>query len=745
MRILILFLFLFIFVPAQAEPTRTYTGNKANTNLSGETEQPDIASVKFSPDGTKVFVSDHDNTNVNDGVHQYTLSTPWDISTLDASTRTSVDINTGDDHNKNSKKPILFNGDGTKFFIFGTFGGTLSVYNLTTPYDISSVSASTQVADDGINYGALDLGSDPVNTDEAIRLHDADFNNDGTKMYLTDGMQNITNIVEYNLSTPFDPSSASYSTTLNTETDGVTFFGMELAFDDDGTRMYFGEGGNGSSTLYKIYVYKLSTPFSIASATFVGSHSLDLESSSDGGTMFTWAFGGYDGKKLYLTTNEDSSVGGLDDFIYEFDLSCPYGIVICENETASVTGAQVEIAKNVIHQNTSIIFKRFDWLRRNENSSDLNSHNIKLNINNPFLASLKNRLQTSFKDDKYFQASIKKSKLPSNKRNWSYWSHGDISFGRVGETPSLKAKDIKTKGIMIGADKKITNNKFFGLAFRYGDDDVDINSPGGEELSSQSLTLNIYGSLPINDKSNLNALLGASFLSMNQLISGAITGERNGRQVFTSFSYETEQNFTKYDLVPYGKVEMGVTQFSDYTDYGTAATNSFESHERLTFRTGNASTGFKFDSILYMEDSQISRNGFLEYVADLTPDIDHHYRNHIDNVTIKNSIKRYSTNNIKGNIGLEFLKKNGHTIGINYERFQSLSNSGHTESLLFKFGKKQNETTNFDAVYDPINNNRAEINYLKELEKFNLKFNSSYSLFTKIPDYGANIEISSRF
>ena len=384
MRILILFLFLFIFVPAQAEPTRTYTGNKANTNLSGETEQPDIASVKFSPDGTKVFVSDHDNTNVNDGVHQYTLSTPWDISTLDASTRTSVDINTGDDHNKNSKKPILFNGDGTKFFIFGTFGGTLSVYNLTTPYDISSVSASTQVADDGINYGALDLGSDPVNTDEAIRLHDADFNNDGTKMYLTDGMQNITNIVEYNLSTPFDPSSASYSTTLNTETDGVTFFGMELAFDDDGTRMYFGEGNNDSLTSHKIYVYKLSTPFSIASATFVGSHSLDLESSSDGGTMFTWAFGGYDGKKLYLTTNEDSSVGGLDDFIYEFDLSCPYGIVICENETASVTGAQVEIAKNVIHQNTSIIFKRFDWLRRNENSSDLNSHNIKLNINNPF-------------------------------------------------------------------------------------------------------------------------------------------------------------------------------------------------------------------------------------------------------------------------------------------------------------------------------------------------------------------------
>ena len=146
MRILALVLFLFIFIPVQAEPTRTYTGNKANTNLSGEVNQPDIASIKFSPDGTKVFVSDHDATNINDGVHQYTLSTPWDISTLDASTRISVGINTGDNHDKNSKKPILFNGDGTKFFIFGTFGGTLSVYNLTTPYDISSVSASTQLS-----------------------------------------------------------------------------------------------------------------------------------------------------------------------------------------------------------------------------------------------------------------------------------------------------------------------------------------------------------------------------------------------------------------------------------------------------------------------------------------------------------------------------------------------------------------------------------------------------------------------
>ncbi len=630
------------------------------------------------------------------------------------------------------------------FFIFGTFGGTLVVYNLTTPYDISSISASTQVADDGIAYNVLDLGSDPINTDAEIRLHDADFNNDGTKMYLTDGKQGATNIVEYNLITPFDPSSASYNTTLNTETDGVSQFGMELAFDDDGTRMYFGEGNNGSSTGYKMYVYKLSTPFSIASATFVGTHTLNLESASDGGTMFTWAFGGYDGKKLYLTTNELSSVGKLDDFIYEFDLSCPYGIVICESETASVVSAQVEIAKNVIHQNTSSIFKRFEWLRRNENKTNLNSHNLKLNINNPILASLTNKLQSSFKDLKYTQASLKTEKPLNDKRKWSSWIHGDISFGRRGDTILSKPKGISTEGISIGTDKLTKNGNFLGFAMRYGDDDVDIKSATNEELNSESLSFNIYSQLPGNS-SNLNVLLGLSFLNMEKMVSGNTTGKRNGKQIYTALSYEEEKNYNKFDIIPYGKTELGITQLSEYTDFGIKITNNVKTNERLTFKTGNASAGFKFDHTLYGDGTRLSRNGFLEYMVDFTSDIDHRYKNHIDNVTVQNTIERHSTNNIKGNIGFELFQKNGHTFAFNYERFQSLDNSAHTDSLLFKFGKQKNENTNFNVIYDPLKNNNTEINYSKNYDNFNLKVKSNYAIYSKIPDYGAGIELSATF
>ena len=106
------------------------------------------------------------------------------------------------------------------------------------------------------------------------------------------------------------------------------------------------------------------------------------------------------------------------------------------------------------------------------------------------------------------------------------------------------------------------------------------------------------------------------------MISGTITGERNGKQIYTALSYEEEQNYTRFDLIPYGKTELGITELSDYTDFGIAATNNIETHERLTFKTGNASAGFKFDSTLDMDESRLSRNGFLEYVVDFTPDID---------------------------------------------------------------------------------------------------------------------------
>ena len=730
----------FILNIAQAGIVEPVFKQLKDPNLDGVDDVPSPTGVNITPDGKKMFVMSH----FDNKVYIYDLSTPFDISTMDVDNRTIVNTDGLGDNltSDNSNNKIKFNNDGTKVFFFDEKGGA-QFHNLATPYDVASISAATLIADDGINYTDTFVGTHANDSTKGVA-----FNNDGTKMYLVNGRQSLTDITQIKLTTPFDPSTGVSEHVLDTETNGdVARYTMDMAFDDDGTRLYLTESDTSVQKNY-MYVWRLSDPFNLASATFVDKWQI----LGNGGNIspYGWTFGN-NGMKLYIGT-EDASTGDGDDIIYEYDLTCPYGVVLCDPETTSVTSAQVEIAKNVIYQNSNTIFKRFDWLRRNEEKTNLNSHNIKLNINNPILASLKNYLESSLKnsleksftDTEYSQVSLKNEKTNSNKRNWSYWSHVDISFGRVGDTLFSKPKEIKTKGIMFGADK-LVNDRIFGYAFRYGNDEVDIKSNANNELDSQSFTLNIYGNIPLKNKSHLNALIGASFLSLDQLTSGVVSGERNGKQLFTSLSYENENKYTNYDIIPFGKFELGVTQFSEYTDFGTSSTNSIETHESLTFKTGNVSTGFKFDSILHLDDRTLSRNGFVEYIYDLTPDIDHHYKNHVDNTTIKKTISAHSLHNIKGNIGFEYMKKDGYTVAINYERYQSLDDSAHIDSLLFKFGKKNNKNANLDLIYKPMNNNNTEISYLKELGNFNLKFNSNYSLFSKIPDYGANIELSGTF
>ena len=700
-------------------------------NQDGVNNVPSTVSIQITPDGKKMFLLDHLENAGSKKVYIYDLTTPFDISTLDVTNRTIVSLDGYGDNmgGNNDNKDIEFNNDGTKVFFFSEYG-TLQIHNLTTPYDVASISSSTVVADDGLNYKT----KYSVNNIKGV-----EFNNDGTKMYFVDGTQNATKIAQINLSTPFDPTSGTKVHTLDTEPAGVAFYTMEPSFDDDGTRLYISEALNNSTgaTTY-MYVYKLSNPFELSSATFAGKWPITANGRNI--SAYSWTFGN-NGMKAYIAT-EDANADG-DDIIYEYDLTCPYGIVLCETDAVTAIGAQVEIAKNVIHQNSSTIFKRFEWLRRNDERTNLTNHEVKLNIHNPILAALKTNLENSLNDIEYTQASLKKENSKINKKNWSYWSHGDISFGRVGDTASSKPKEVKTKGIMFGADK-LVDKKIFGYAFRYGNEEVDIDDGSSDELDAQTFSLNIYSSVPLKNRSNLNLLFGASYLMIDQLGKDQVTGNRNGKQIYTSMSYENENEYTKYQLIPFGKLEMGITQFSDYTDFGVVS-NNVESHERLTFKTGNISAGLKFDDILYLNEDTISRNGFIEYIYDLTPNIDHHVKNHIDNTTLKKTINTHSLHNVKGNIGFEYMYSDGRTIAINYERFQSLDKSGHKDSLLIKFGGVKKHNANLDLIYDPINNNNTKVSYLKQMGNFNLKLNSNYSLFSKIPDYGANLEISGTF
>ena len=68
----------------------------------------------------------------SDSVHQYTLSTAWSVSSATHLQSFSVASQ------ENNSRGVFFIGDGSQMFVIGTSSVGVNVYNLSTPWDIST-------------------------------------------------------------------------------------------------------------------------------------------------------------------------------------------------------------------------------------------------------------------------------------------------------------------------------------------------------------------------------------------------------------------------------------------------------------------------------------------------------------------------------------------------------------------------------------------------------------------------------
>ena len=229
--------------------------------------------VEFNNDGTKMYVTGF----TSDDVHQYSLSTAFDISTASYD---SVFIT-----NTLSPNPraLVFNTDGTKLYFVGNSSDDVLQYSLTTAFDLSTASYDSVL----FNVGT-----------ENTSPYDLKFNTDGTKMYMLGGGYGI---YQYSLSTGFDLSTASYdsvSFSVTSQDSGPN--GMH--FNPDGTSIYL--AGQTNDLVYK---YTLSTGFDISTASYDGvSFSVASQSSSPQGITFN-----ADGTKMYV-------LDGSSDTLYQY-------------------------------------------------------------------------------------------------------------------------------------------------------------------------------------------------------------------------------------------------------------------------------------------------------------------------------------------------------------------------------------------------------------------------------------------
>jgi len=238
-------------------------------------------------DGLKMYVIN--NSRVNDGnpantnqILEFNLSTAWNITTASLVQSFNVTPNTVD------PKGIFFRPDGTRMFLVkGEPPVRIHQYNLSTPWNISTAI---------FNITSIEL---PAPT-PVVFPQDIFFRSDGLKLYITN--TDDDEILEYNLSVPWDVTNPSLSFVQSKSVVAQDTVPTGIFFKPDGLKMYITGGQNRN-----IYEYNLSTAWNISTATFFQSKNISTED-----TLPISLFFKPDGLNIFTTGDTNGRVYSYD-------------------------------------------------------------------------------------------------------------------------------------------------------------------------------------------------------------------------------------------------------------------------------------------------------------------------------------------------------------------------------------------------------------------------------------------------
>jgi len=651
-------------------------------SVAGEDNMP--RGLTFSNDGTKMFVIGEQNGNggtsgsAEDDIHEYTLSTAFDIST--ASYVDSL-ANLGDAF----ETSIKFNNDGSKMFVLGKNRDYVQEYSLTSNFDLSSANLVRffQVRSQDNNIYGLD------------------FNNDGTMMYIT-GHQNDS-IHQYELAVGFDLSDVTFLRSQDLSAQSVTPSNIE--FNTDGTRMFI--IGTFEKTVNQ---YDLSTGFDISTLSHVGFLNLSSEESLPYGLAFSPS-----GLKMFIT--------GSSKKVSEYTLNCPFTLFsgncpsIAENSIRTgIAIAQIEVATRTIEHSTETALNRLKWIRRNKDNQNLTNLNLDLNFTNPMLVSLAKVVKNS--------ASSKKTKDQDQNQEQDifFWSEGSIAVGRVGETKVSSFKKIKTDAITVGVDKFTKNNGISGFAFRFGKDDVDVGS-AGSNLDTNTYNLTHYTSSPIKDDTKfIDTIIGVGTLDSNILsvVDGErSTAKRNGKQIYGTIKLKDEIKKNNLILVPSAQIDLGYTLLNDYQESGNTAMK----FKKQNVQSRNARLAIAAIDELENDNYKIRRHGKLEYKANLhrSSNIKYSYVSDATNEELDAKLNSGALHNLNGELGIDIILPDSFSIFLIYERNQALG-TGHTDKIHLAIGYLPNKKTNYAFKLAGSENIGSEFKISKNINDFEVDF-----------------------
>ena len=692
----------------------------------GDSDSFTINGIDFNQDGTKVFVlyqQLRDGSNNPRFVDEYNLSTAFDISTAvyaGDSERCELDDGTSN----NDKRRIFdlkFTNDGLSFFhTVGNSGSNVldlqavHRYDLTSPFDISTCAFANDTTD--LNHDDLQNGSnagDQLGDKRHNRAQGVHINDDGTKLFVAMAGASGTapdRILEYNFSTPFDLSTISLVLNAGIEIPHATAQNiMNLEFSANGKRLFV--TSHNTSTVVQI---SLNKPYDTSSFNIDGSANLNDLSALNQLRTITFT---NNGLKMFIGNDQSDSYPSGDN-IFEFDLVCPFNIIEgkCPPVTESsvrtgIAEAQIMIAKSTIDHSTDTVLNRLKWIRRNKDNQNLTNLNIGFDFNNQMLASLTKVIKTS--------ADSKKTK--DKEQDIFVWNEGSIAVGRVGDTSISATKKIKVGDYTMGVDQFTNNGGIRGLAFRFGENNVDVGTEGSE-LETITYNLSFYNTTPIkNDTKFVDTVIGFGKLNLDILtvLDGKrLTANRTGRQVYGTFKIKDEIKKNNFILIPSSQLDIGLTMLEKYSEIGDGAIMVEDQH----INTRKLRTSIGLVNNLSNDKYNLKRHGKIEYAVDMNSSSNFKYTYVSDKTkNFDETLSSGAVHNVNGEIGIDIVMPDSLSIFLIYERNQALG-SGHTDNIIITIGYLPNKKTNYAFKINGSDNLGSEYKISKNINDFEIDF-----------------------
>ncbi len=707
MKKFIITLFFSLIVATEAFAILTFNQEKVVT-----TQTDQIRGINFKPDGTIMYVTERNGTTGSDlgraaNIIQYTLTTPFDISTAIEVSNTRVEEVDGVNL-AFLPHAIEFKPDGTRLFLIANTGTKVYQFDLSTPWDTSTITFSTK-------YNIT--GEDQLRT--------LTFKPDGKRMYVS-GKENHK-LKEYILTNAWDITSSNVSVgAVSASLESADNNMRNVQFNSFGTELYV--GGNQNNNMNK---FTLSSAWDIStiSSSFTA-YSLSGDHSNMRGFIFAQKF-----SRLYVTDDIDAG----DNRVIEYFASCSFTLN-CEDASkdenvVALIESQVELSKRVIQHNTLPIMRRIKWLRRHKNYDDLNNLQAQISFSDQRLAKLVDTIKPNIKREKRKKDD-----------EWFKWNEGRIGIGKSNAKSGSLSRNIHTSGFIVGADKRKGDDIMQGYAFQFGTENIDI-IPSRSGIFAKTYSLSMYGTKLIESHFFTNAILGISHIDLDtkrEEKNNILEGNRNGNQIYGTINLGKRINTDNYNFSPNIKFDLGYTRLDEYEEENEFGTTTdvllFKKHEIVT---GLGTVGLLLDkSIRHYEDRIINHTGRFEYIIDFSPtsDADFYYLNDPSTMFSIN-IDEEAYENFRIGYGFDVTYETGWSIIANFERLHAIS-SGYINEVYLSVGYVPTEDIKYALA---LENEKASLNYNKHINGFDIQLGSNYKLLSQIPEYGATVEVVSKF